>query len=140
MEFIEKLDNPVPMKNYDGNTYYIYPVNVEATPQEKNNLMQLLELISEKQLASTGGYNNFHDVLIKVRKQKDEGNRLTLFDKEFHTIKVILSELWHTPTTEYGFPQEIYNSIDKDIAGIHNKIFKKGLSDTRIDDANTRHP
>jgi hypothetical protein len=48
MEFIEKLDNPVPMENYDGDTYYIYPVYVEATPQEKNNLLEFLKLVSKK--------------------------------------------------------------------------------------------
>jgi hypothetical protein len=140
MEFIEKSDKFVTLEGYRGKTFNAYTIDVQSTLQEKNNLLELLELISKKQLASLGAYDNFPDILIKVRKQKDEGNRLSLLDKEFHTIKVILSELWHTPTNDYGFPQEIYNSLEKDIAEIHNKIFKKGLSDTRIDDANTRHP
>jgi hypothetical protein len=91
-------------------------------------------------LASIGGYDDFPDILLKLKTQKDDGNKLSLSDQQFSTIKSIFSELSYTPPTDYGFSEQIYNFLEKDITKIFEKIFEEEISQIRNDDANTRHP
>jgi hypothetical protein len=140
MKFKGKSDQGIIKKSthIPGKTWQEYVVEIEATQLEKQSLFLFLDLIRKNKLGNTGGYDDFPIILNKLREQKDVGNYLFLHDQEILTIEIIFTSSQNIEFSHYGFSQEEYEVLKKDIDEIYQEVFEKNYSRSGMEQGRNR--